>query len=480
MPRLPLLAFLALALPACGDNILLHDASIAPPPPTEPADARTTVIVPTIYSFESEFQTDRNSVFYDEPPHLHVLALEIDLYLAGLTAAIDGDTLVPADGDVLAALERFYDFDLATDGRTDLQLKTEPPTVQPSLDSTARGNDISLRDVIAGNAPAGQHQDWNQAFTGWQEGGATSPDALVRYWLGRIDDLAVARAAAVPQGPDGAPIPAVYITPQGQDLRQLIASFLIGAIDVSQAIDVHLDDDTAGLGVSASNGRLGELPYSKAEHHWDLAFGHFGAAYDLTAYSDEEIAGVGGREGWSGGYHDSNESGEVDLRFEYNRASSRLAAALDVVNPGPDHTRKLFRSFVTGRAILQGSPEPLTAERRAELLVERDEIVSRWDQILAETAIAALDQTLASMDAFGTAAYDFAAHARAWSTLEGTVLGLQFNRFSRLSAEDRATVYQHIGDAPVLPDAGADAIAAYRAALAAARALLVAPYTPAD
>lgn len=478
MSRSSSLALLALALAACGDNILLHDASIAPPPPLAPADARTTVVVPTVYLFESQFQNDRNSVFYDEPPHLHVLALELDLYLAGLTAAIDGDTLVPADGDVLAALERFYDFDLAADGRTSLLLQTEPPTVQPSLDSMARGNDISLRDFIAGNAPAGQHQDWTQAFTGWQEGGATSPDALVRYWLGRIDDLAVARAAGVPQGPDGAPIPAVYITPQGQDLRQLLASFLIGAVDISQAVDVHLDDDIPGLGVSAPNDRLGELTYSAAEHHWDLAFGHFGAAFDLSDYTDEEIAGVSGREGWSAGYHDSNDTREIDLRFEYNHASVRLAAARDLVDPAPDHTRTLFRAFLTGRAILQGSPEPLSAERRTALLEQRDIIVRTWEQVLAETAIAALDQTVASMDAFGTDAYDFAAHTRAWSTLEGMVLALQFSRFSPLAAEDRAAVYQHIGDAPVLPDAGAGAISAYRTALTAARALLTAAYAP--
>lgn len=477
MSRFSSLAFLALALAACGDNILLHDASIGPPPPPpDPPDARTSVVVPTIYGFESQFQNERNSVFYDEPPHLHVLALELDLYLAGLTAAIDGDTFEPANGDVEAVLDRYYDFDLATDGRTDLLLTTEPPSVQPSLDSMARGNDLGLRDVIAGNAPAGQHQDWNQAFTGWQEGDPTSPDALVRYWLGRIDDLAVERAAAVPTGPDGEPIPAVYITPQGQDLRQLIASFLIGAVDVSQAIDVHLDDDQPGLGVSAPNSRKGELVYSEAEHQWDLAFGYYGAAYDTTAYSDDEIAGVGGRDEWFAGYHDSSGSGAIDLRYEYNHASARLAAARDLADTTLDRTRTLFRAFLTGRAILQGSPEPLSAERRAALIEQRDIIVRTWELMLAETAVTALDQTLASMDAFGTETYDFAVHARAWSTLEGTVLGLQFSRFSPLSAEDRAAVYQHIGDAPVLPGAGAEAIAAYRAALTAARALLVAAY----
>lgn len=471
-------SILAVALAACGDNILAPvDAAPLPVDPPVPPDARTQVLVPTLYLFESQFQQDTSSVVFDEASLLRALALEIDLYLAGLTQAIDAGALAPADGDVLTALERYYDFDLALNGRTALLLITEPPPVQPSLDSIARGLDLGLADRIAGSDPAGMHRDFTQAFAGWQEGGVTSPDTLVRYWLGLIDDMAVQRAAGtVPQGPDGEPIAAVYITPQGQDLRQLVSSFLIGAVDFSRAVDVHLDDDTADLGIAASNAQHGEQPYSLAENHWDLAFGHFGAAYDYGAYSDEEAAGLGGRDDWSAGHHDSTNSGGVDLRFESNYASARLAATRDVAATDTDRTGTLFTAFLTGRAILQASGQPLSPERRQALLDERDAIVKTWEALLAETAVHALDLTLASMDAFGSPAYDFAAHAKAWSTLEGMVLGLQFSRLSPLSDEDRAALYQHIGDAPALPGAGADAIAAYRAALASARAILVTAY----
>lgn len=479
MSRLSSLAFslFPVALLACGDNILIPpDASNLPTDPPVPADARTTVVVPTQYLFESQFMNDTSSVVFDEAALLRLLAVELDLHLAGLTAAIDAGELAPASGDVAGALERYYDFDLARHGRTSLQLDIEPPPVQPSLDSIARGQDVSLADRIAGNGP-GMHRDFTQAFAGWQEGGVTSPDALVRHWLARIDELAVQRATgAVPQGPDGKPITAVYITPQGQDLRQLLASFLLGAVDFSRAVDVHLDDDTADLGVAASNAQHGELSYSLAENHWDLAFAHFGAAYDYASYTDEEAAGLGGREGWATGHHDTTGSGAIDLRFEINYGSARLAAARDVADPDADRTGVLFTAFLTGRAVLQGSPHPISEERRQALLEQRDAIAKEWEAVLAGTAVHALDQTLASMDAFGTAAYDFAAHARAWSTLEGMVLGLQFSRFSPLADADRAALYQHLGDAPVLPDAGADAIAAYRAALTSARAILVAAH----
>lgn len=479
MSRFVSIAFslLAVALPACGDNILIPpDGRILPVDPPVPIDARTQVFVPPQYLFESQFLQDTNSVEFDEASLLRVLALELDLHLAALTADIDGGALAPAPGEVLATLTRYYDFDLARDGRTPLRLVTEPPAVQPSLDSMARGVDVSLAERIAGNGP-GMHRDFTQAFAGWQEGGVTSPDALVRYWLGRIDELAVQRAAGgAPQGPDGAPVPAVYITPQGQDLRQLVSSFLVGAVDFSRAVDVHLDDETADLGIAASNAQYGEQPYSLAEHHWDHAYGHFGAPYDYAAYSDEEAAGVGGREEWAAGHHDSSASGGIDLRYEYNYASARLAAARDLADASVDRTGILFSALLTGRAILQASRDPLPAERRDALIEQRDLVAKTWEALLAETAVHALDQTLASMDAFGTAEYDFAAHARAWSTLEGMALSLQFSRFSPLSDEDRAALYQHLGDAPVLPDAGADAIAAYRAALGSARAILVAAY----
>jgi hypothetical protein len=185
-------------------------------------------------------------VVFDEASLLRVLALELDLQVARLTELIDSGELTPADGEVLTALERYYDFDLALDGRTSLLLVTDPPPVQPSLDSIASGLDRGLADRIAGSDPAGMHRDFTQAFAGWQEDGVTSPDTLVRSWLGRIDELAVQRAAGpVPQGPDGKPIAEVYITPQGHDLRQLVSSFLVGAVSFSRAVDVHLDDDTS-------------------------------------------------------------------------------------------------------------------------------------------------------------------------------------------------------------------------------------------
>lgn len=469
---------LVVALGACGDNIGITPDPGAPDagPPPPPPDARTQVQVPLVYVFESRFRAGTSAVFYEEPVLLHVLAIELDLAIEALTQAIDDGALTPTQGQVAADLDRYYDFDLAATGRTPLALATDPPTRQPALDAVALGHDVSLRDRIAGVADDGQHRDWGQDFAGWQEGAPDSPDALVRYWLERIDGLAVQRAAGTaPTDPDGQELPAVYLTPAGQDLRQLVHGFLIGAVSFSQALDVHLDDDTPGLGIAASNARLGELPYSRAEHHWDLAFGYFGAAFDYGSYMDEEIARLGGRPERAGGYADTNANGEIDLRYEYNYDSAVLAGA-HAVATGADATGTLFKAFLTGRAILQGSGDELADARRQELLAQRDIIARAWEEVLVGAALDALDDTVAAMDAFGSADYDFAAHARRWSTLKGLALGLQFSRFSPLGAGDFALLHERIGDAPVLANAGAEAIAAYRAALEQARALLAETY----
>lgn len=474
----PWFLVLAVALGACGDNLGVGPDA-APPdagPPPPPPDARTRVEVPLVYVFESRFVPGISAVLYEEPTLLHVLAVELDLAIAALTQAIDDGALTPSDGQVAAALDRYYDFDLAATGRAPLALETDPPARQPALDAVALGRDVSLRDRIAGVDTAGQHRDFGQDFAGWQEGGAASPDQLVRYWLGRIDELAVQRAAgAAPVDPDGQEIPTVYLTPAGQDLRQLVRSFLLGAVFFFQAVDVHLDDDTADLGIAASNARLGEVPYSAAEHHWDQAFGYFGAAFDYASYMDEEIARQGGRPERAGGYADTNANGEIDLRYEYNYGSAVLAGARDVA-AGTDATATLFTALLTGRALLQGSGDALTEARRQELVAQRDIIARAWEEVLVAAALAAADGTLAAMDAFGTEAYDFAAHARHWSTLKGLALGLQFSRLSPLAPGDFALLHQGIGDAPVLASAGAEAIAAYRAALEQARDLLAATY----
>lgn len=452
----------------CGDNIDLSaggDGALDAAPTPLP-DARTEILTPQTYVFGSRFIPSTTSQRYSEAVLMHVLADEIDRYLAALSGAIDSGARAPVAGEVEAELLRYYDFDLAEHGRTPLRLGTEPPALEPSLDSVASGVDISLSERIAGVDTDGQHRDFASGFTGWSEDGVTSPDDLVRAWLRRIDELAVARAAEGPaKDPAGRDIAAVYITPEGQDLRALLRTFLLGAVDYYQATDRLLDDATPGLGLLASNAQFGELPYSAAEHEWDLAFGYFGAAFDLSAYYLEEVAGTGGREGWSEGYHDSSANERISLGFEYNFASARLAAQQSAEDE--ELPFLIFRALLQGRAIIEASGEPYSEMRRGLLVTERDRAVATWEQVIERAAAASAAATLSAHDAIGGGVYNFAAHARAWSEMKGYLLALQFNPRGGLdqgaAAEAYAQLHAQLGQAPVLEDADAEALAAYRA-----------------
>ncbi len=483
IPRSALLASLCLLLAACGDNVLPEPPLgiiVRPPIDARPADARAMVEVPEVYGFESRFAPGQSGVSYVEENFAQVLIDELDRALAGLTAEIDSGALVPAAGDVQATLDRYYRFSLAEHGRTPLALKTDPPTLQPALDSAASGLDQGLDDLIAGTDPERQHRDFRAALAGWSEDDIDSPDQLVALWIGAIDALAVARAAAVPTGPDGEAVSAVYITDRGQDLRALLSSFLLGAVSYWRATDIYLDDATPGSGLLASNARLGEQRFSQAESHWDRAYGLFGSSYEYNAFEPAEAAGNGGRPEWSGGYHDSEGAsgegnGRIDLTYEYNYGTAALAARLDAADGG-DRGARIFSALVTGRAVLQASVDELSAERMDALVAARAIVLATWEQTLADAALGALTDTEAAMDAFGTDDYDFAAHARHWSLLKGYALGLQFNPASALSAADLDTLHQHLGQAPALPDDEPGAISAYRDALGQARALLEGAY----
>ena len=70
-----------------------------------------------------------------------------------------------------------------------------------------------------------------------------------------------------------------------------------GAVGFSQGADDYLDDDTEGKGLLADHTAADEgKPYTALEHAWDEGFGYFGGARNYLLYTDEEIAGEGGRD----------------------------------------------------------------------------------------------------------------------------------------------------------------------------------------
>lgn len=475
-----LLFALPLSLAACGDDsgdqtpdaspVVTPDASIMPDGNEEP-------VLPTTYTFESRFTPGQSSVSYSGQVLRQVLLIELTRYIDGLTAPLDTGDLTPEDGDIEAQLDFYYQFD-ETGGATELTLTTTPGLTQTSFDALSSAKD--LRGKLAGNdsdAAETQHKDWTTDFVGWTEGEVQTPEQLVRYWMGQLDDLAVDRANnIIPQDPEGQAITQVYVTAQGQDLKQLLQKFLLGAVAFSQAADDYLDDATADKGILVSNAQDGEQRHSFLEHHWDEAYGYFGAARDYGDYSSEEAAGSGGRPAYASGYHDTNEDQEIDLQSEYNYSFAANAAKRDRDSAEGARTafgKTIFDAFVMGRFIISTAGDTLTEAERTSLLAQRELIVQTWEKVIAATVVHYINATLRDTIAFAAGEdYDFYAHAKDWSEMKGFALSFQFSPSSPLTGEQFARIHELMGDAPVLPGAEEADIEAYKSALLEARGIL--------
>ncbi len=443
-------------------------------------DDETTTAAPgegvsedALYAFQSRFDEGQSSVSYTGQIHRHLLIGDLKHEIGALTAVIDDGTMVPAAGEVRDRLLFYFDFDGEVGGDLEHSVSTTPPVHQATYGAVSSKN---LRGKLAGNDAVGQHITWNDGgLTGWSADHVVSPTDLVLCWIDQLDELAVARAnGEMATDPSGAPIAKVHVTAEGTDIQQLLQKFLLGAIAYSQAADDYLDDDTEDAGLLSDNvERDGDKPYTKLEHAWDEGFGYFGAARDYGHYTDDEIAGKDGRDGWSSGYHDSDGDAEIDLASEFNWGHSVNAAKRDrgaVV--ATDYTGGAWNAFLRGRTIIAEAAGPLDDDELTALRTARDDVLWNWERAIASTCVHYVNDVLQDMGASDD--YDFYDHAKHWSELKGFALSLQFNRMSPLSADDFATLHTLLGQAPALP--GSDGFDAYAEALLTARTLLATAY----
>lgn len=430
----------------------------------------SSTVNPSLYDFESHFEPGVSSVAHSGQTARQVLILDLKAHLGGITDRIDTGVLFPAAGDVNEELEFYFAFDGTTSGDIPLLLTTEPSSLQQT--HGAISSSANLVGKIAGNDEVGQHRDWSVDLMGWDHPAVDTPESLVRHWFAEIDQAAVDRAnAVVPVGPYGQPVPSVFLSADGVDRQQLLEKFLHGAVSFSQATDDYLDDDLDGKGLYANH----ELPddggpYTALEHAWDEGFGYFGASRVYGQLSDEQVSEERA--------HDAFEvDGVIDLGTEYCFGASVNAAKRDMGAVAPTNfTAQAWDGFHRGRAMLALTQGPLTTDQMRELRGHRDAAVEGWEMALAATAIHYVNDTLQDMERFDTADYDFASHAKHWSELKGFAMAFQFNPRSPMSDEEFVELHALIGQAPVLPNAGAAAIDAYRADLLTARELIAQVY----
>ena len=456
-----------LAIASCAD-----DGSSAAPRP------------PSTYSFE---RAGESTVAYTGQTTRQVVTSDV----IALMRTISDDVLAGRNLDryetasrIFARFNALYEEGGAADpGRA-------VPTLVEGADATQQRsyadlNGAGLKDKLAGNDAITDHVDWNGgAFAGWESanlvanekgelGAPSTPEelALALFWTFAHQ----VAAGATGSFPIDAATP-LYLTPQGHDLTQLVQKFLLGAVNFSQGTDDYLDDDVEDKGLRAANVLDEEGAYTTLEHHWDEGYGYWGAARDYGDYTDQEIAGAGGRPEYENGYHDSNGDGAIDLTSEYNFGASVNAAKRDrgsAENVRTDFTAEADRAWRSGRALIAAAHDAGEDVDVAALNEQRDIVVAIWEKAIAATAVHYINEVLVDMDAIGTVEYSFADHAKHWSELKGFALSFQFNPRSPMSDSAFEAMHAAIGDAPVgaSPTDPTDNTA-YRAQLAEARTLI--------
>lgn len=420
------------------------------------------------YDFVDRFGTE-SSVDHSGQILRQLLIRDLKAHVDGLTGRLDAGWF-PVAGDVAAELDFYFSFDSETSGTVSHDFTSDPAPLQQVYDDVATGK--NLVGKIAGNDPAGQHEDWSTALIGWPQAGVTTPESLVRVWFDEVDAAAVAWSNGdIPLDPSGAPVPGVHVSANGLNYQELIAKFLGGAVSFSQGTDDYLDDDLPGSGLLSPHAANEEgKPYSALEHAWDEAFGYYGAPRDWPTWAEETTASPSTADTW-------HADGAVDLLGEVAWGHSTNAAKRDLgAVAATDFTADAWAGFHEGRALLASIDGELTADELATLQGHRDRAVAAWEAGIGATVVHYINEVLVEMSEAGTADYSFGDHAKAWSEMKGFALALQFNPRCALDDSQLEELHVLIGTAPVLSTASSTAVDAYASDLREARALLGTAY----
>ena len=250
------------------------------------------------------------------------------------------------------------------------------------------------------------------------------------------------------------------ITPDGINLKEIVNKLLHGAIALYQA-GHHLS--AHGADNSAANNHV--MNYTDLEHHWDQAFGYFGAARDFALYSDIEAGKKRSR--------DSNRDGNISLAKEKNLGIAVNSARIDQValrdgEGGMDLSTESINAFTMGRHLISKKTSDYHQYVQANAAVA----LGSWEKVLGGVVIHYLNSTLKIMDAYGTQDYSFSNHAKYWSEMKGYGLSFQFNPHSLLTPENFDKFHRLIGDSPVLMSADKTEINHYKKRLLQARDIL--------
>lgn len=183
---------------------------------------------------------------------------------------------------------------------------------------------------------------------------------------------------------------------KGVELGQVISKGLMGAVFYYQVVEGYLS--TEKIGAAVDNTTVKEGQGTKMEHHWDEAFGYFGAPNDFPANTS-------GLKYWA------NYSNKVDAAIGSNK--------------------KLMDAYLKGRAAI--SAKDMTAKDAAVATLRTE-----WEKLVAAAAIHELNAAKKNLS-------DQALKSHYLSEAKGFIMGLKYKSDRKLTDARYTEVINKLG-----------------------------------
>ena len=429
---------------------------------------------PEIYEFPSTFD-GQNSASYTGQIFRTVLINDLKSFMSSLSR---GGWTGSAQ-QLMDALNSYFYFDSnATPrgpefinglSRHRVKVHDEQGNTLPVLEGGIY-NGIQLPGKNLGGKIAGEDNTLRHGrLLGWQtnQGNMMPVDFIQDMFQKIVINASMGESFTVPNGT--LPVQRIHAadtTPEGVNLTQMVQKFLHGSVAFSQAAGDYLSTDLGskkGLKGDNTLSYKGSRNYTALEHHWDEAFGYFGAAADFLLYTDRQVLGKISL--------DTDGDGKISLLREKNlglvvKNTSRMD--LKVQQAGFDLSYEIMDAFLSGRQLITQKPEGYLKYVEAYAAVA----IGVWEKTLAATTIHYINETVKQMNSYGTSDYSFMNHAKFWSEMKGFALSFQFNPISLLELTQFNRFHELVGDRPVLMTVSQDEIDAYEVNLYEARDIL--------
>lgn len=194
------------------------------------------------------------------------------------------------------------------------------------------------------------------------------------------------------------------MTPEGVELVQAVAKGLMGAVLYYQATSHYLTEAK----MNVDNSEVTEGEGTAMQHHWDEAFGYFGAPENYLTLSDEQA--------------------EESSKF-WAKYALEMAPVVDVRDA-------MFTAFIEGRAAINRND----LEARDAAI---ETIRTNWDKLVAACAVHYINNSLADLEN-----NDMAALYHHWSEGYGFATSLKYNVAKAISNDQYTQLMNLFGQNP--------------------------------